>query len=215
MLDALPPNLAAELKALEARIKILEGSNKLLVSTIRGGSLQVQDDDGNLIVRIGRFPASGYDGFLVIRDDGIHAIVEANQTEGLVHPWLEMPWKTNTASQTVTSGTFTSVWQAHTELLYGVNIRMRVAVDCPSGTTGEMLIADDGSSTVLGSVKTIPSNSSVLYEYRVAHGLTVGSGPFQFSLQARRTSGAGNIIVYQPWPMHQGAGMSPVAGGWV
>lgn len=213
MLEALPPSLAREIEDLKKRIKILEGSNKLLASAIKGGSLDVFNANGDLISRIGLFP-SGTVGFLVLRPDSEHSIIEANWESGLVHPWLGAEWTQPNQATTVTSGSFVTAWESWVELLYGSNLRFWVYVTADAATTGEVRFVRAGVGAI-GNTLTINASTSARYEFRIAHGLTVGSGPFAFNIEARRTSGAGNIYVYHPSPLMIGGDMSPVAGGWV
>lgn len=213
MLDALPPDLAQILAELQRRIKVLEGSNKLLQSAITNGTIKVYNSAGVRIAEMGSTPAGG-GGIELLASNGTTDLLVVDQTLGFAIPWLSTGWKDAAANKVVTSGTFVSTYNTLTELLFASELRFRVSIISDVGTTGEARITYSGGS-VLGNVKTIPSGANASYEYRIAHGFTLGGGPLQFDLEVRRTSGAGNITVYEPSQMHYGAAMVAVAGGWV
>jgi hypothetical protein len=89
----------------------------------------------------------------------------------------------------------------------------RVAVVTDVGTTGDLQVTAVGGP--LGVVKAIPSGTSGWFEYRMIHGIAIGGGPVVFTIEARRTSGAGTFRVFAPGPLNVGVAMAPVAGGWV
>lgn len=217
MLDpAMPdPTGAAELRDLRRRIEALERANKLLASSIVGGSLIVKDDDAVEIVRLGRL-VSGFDG-LRVQTAALEPVLEADQERGTVVPWLMSPWYGSTGwSLITTSATMQTLWETATELLFSYSVLFRVRVKCAAATTGEIQIVHAQTSTVMGgTTKAIPAASDAFYEFRYIHGISMNSGPHTFQLQARRTSGAGNVEVYNPYPFSYGANMTPVAGGWV
>lgn len=212
-MDALPPTLAGKFGELEHRIEWLERSNKLLASTITGGSLVVQDDDGVIIARIGRL-VSGFDGLRVQTASGA-SMLEADQERGMVTPWLATPWRDTTLSKVVTSGTMGTVWETATELLFSIDLLFRVRVTVDAATTGELQVFHGQTAAVIGSVKSLTASTDAFYEFRFTHSIALNSGPHTFSLQARRASGAGNVTVYTPYPFSYGGNMTTVAGGWV
>lgn len=210
--DALPPSIISKIKDLEDRIAILERSNKLIAATVVGGTFRVLDDEGDPIVQLGVL-GSGSQGLSVSTADGATSVFYASQEEGLARPWLATPWRIPTNAQAVTSGTFADIYTSLTELLFSQEILFRVRIVVDSGTTGEMRVTISGSP--LGGTQALASASDVTYEYRKAHGVSMGGGPVGIALQVRRLTGAGNIAVTTPEPLHWGSLMNVDPDGWV
>jgi hypothetical protein len=223
--DALPPTLAGLILGLDRRIAILERSNKLLSSTIVGGILRVLDISSNPVVLLGDLPTSLFDpvttnGLRVYSSGGTSAapMLSVNQLNGLAFPWLSTEWKSTTDSVVVTSGTFATQWTSTTELIFAKEILFRVRLVVDAATTAEakvLVTAVDGTGGgQMGNTLSLSAATDAVREFRFGHSQTLGGGPLMFSLQTRRVSGAGNVTVYHPHPLHHG-GTSAVTGGWV
>jgi hypothetical protein len=142
-------------------------------------------------------------------------MLRVDQANGFAIPWMSTGWKDVNASKTVTSGTFTAIYQTRAELIYSTELIFRVAFATDGSTTGEVQVRHE-TTDVLGSTLLLDAGLSTTFKYfRVAHGLTKNTGPHNFYIYVRRASGAGNVTVYEPFPAHHGAFMSTVAGGWV
>ena len=109
-------------------------------------------------------------------------------------------------------------WTSTTELMFSKEILFRVRLVVDAATTAEakvLVTAIDGSGGgQLGNTLSLSAATDAVREFRFGHGQTLGGGPLMFSLQVRRVTGAGNVTVYHPHPLHYGAVVA-VAGGWV
>ena len=224
-MDALPPSLASDIADIRRRLDVLERSNKLLSAAIIGGALRVLDIAEDPVALLGALPTSLYDpvatnGLRVYSagGTGIAPLLSVNQLNGLAFPWLSTEWKTTTDSVVVTSGTFATQWTSTTELVFAKEIlfRVRLAVDASTTAEAQVLVtAVDGTGGgVMGNVLSLSAATDAVREFRLGHSQTIGGGPLMFSLQVRRVTGAGNVTVYHPHPLHHG-GIGAVTGGWV
>lgn len=224
-MDALPPSLAGTLKDLEDRLAILERTNKLIASSIVGGTLRVLDSVEDPVALLGLLPTSLYDpvatsGLRVYSagGSGVAPMLSVNQLNGIAFPWFSSEWKAPTDSVVVTSGTFATQWTSTTELMFSKEILFRVRLVVDTSTTAEakvLVTAVDGTGGgQLGNTLSLSAATDAVREFRIAHGQTLGGGPLMFSLQVRRVTGAGNVTVYHPHPLHYGS-TGPVVGGWV
>lgn len=207
-----PDDLILQLKQLERRVRTLESSNRLLSGSIQGGTLKVLAPDLGKIAEIGSIFGGGTDGLLVYAADHATVILDADRVQGFASPWMSSAWHDPADLHTITSGTFATTWQTLTELMWSTQVLFRCVVITDGATTGELRVTMAG--TAVSNVKTIPISTSGFVEFRWQHGLAIGGGPVVTVLDARRASGAGLFQVSHPYPLHYGAGMSPVAGGW-
>lgn len=215
------PTGVAAARDLERRVEALERSNQLLASTITGGTLVILDDSAVAIAVVGEVQA-GVNGLVVYTAAGSGAapMLSVNQSQGFAFPWFSSEWKAPTDSVVVTSGTFATQWTSTTELMFSTEIlfRLRIVVDAATTAEAKVLVtAVDGTGGgQLGTTLSLSAATDAVREFRAAHGQTLGGGPIMFSVQVRRVSGAGNVTVYHPHPLHYGAGLvGAVVGGWV
>lgn len=222
MTDAvLPATLAGRLADLEARIRNLETSPRLRSAAIRSGTLRVLDSNGAAVGQLGDL-GGNYNGLLVASPATGLPIVLATDVAGLAVPYLGNPWRKVTDTVPVASATFVTTHDARLEILSSNALRFVVSVACDAGTTGELQVVF-GSFVTAGSVLGSPfaiSAASADYEFSIQHGGVLESGPFRVRLQARRTAGAGNVVVSAPWGVYlggaagSGGGFPTPAGGW-
>jgi len=208
------PSGKAATRDLERRVEALERANQLMASTIKGGSFRVFDENDNEIVRLGAFDEAGYDGFYV-KDAAGTQILGANGVQGFSVPGVTVPCRCNTELVAVTAGTWTTAYTWTIEVVTAIEFRFRVPLTCDVGSTGEVRVYNNTGAAMIGNVKTLASGASEVAQFRATHGLTIGTGPINVLLQAQRTSGAGNVNVYEPSGLWVGANQVPVAGGWV
>lgn len=204
-----PDDLVLQIKHLEERVRTLEGANRLQSGSINDGTSTAP------IVVLGSLAPYGIgSGILSFAADRSHVMLNVNDIEGFGTPWLGSPWNDPVAGTVVTSGAFLGVYLSISEVFWSNSILFRVGCQTDAATTGEVRVTVSGVGQ-LGSVKTIPINANNYFEYRMLHGLAIGSGPYFVTVEARRASGAGNFKVLVPGPLTIGANISAVAGGWV
>jgi hypothetical protein len=204
-----PDNLILQLKQLEDRVRVLESANRLQSGSINDGTSAAP-----IVVLGGLAPYGIGNGIMSFAADRVHVMLDVNDIEGFGTPWLGHAWFDPAAGNIVTSATFVGVYLTIAEVLWSTQLLFRVGCQTDAGTTGELRLTVSGTGQV-GGVKTIPISSNAYFEYRMLHGLTIGSGPYYITLEARRASGAGNFKVFVPGPLNTGANLGVVAGGWV
>lgn len=206
----LESSLFLELQDLKRRLHNLETAPRLPNSAQTGGTYQLLSPNTNQEIRregvIQFFPGGDeslppsqtfygiafYDGshnsVFMIRDD--HA--------GLVKPGLHIPFKTPTPTVT-NSGSFTVCTEWYSRKLYTNVLFIEGAVVADAATTGEMRIIDTLSSQST-AVLTVPASTNAIYSIVWLHPFGVASTgtPCFLQIQARVTSGPGNLTVYPP-----------------
>lgn len=176
-----------------------------LPGAARDGRIQFVDDNDDVRVRIGQLVGAGGAGtrwgfegvfqpgnadwpggfpFLRVSDDGAE------------FPYANTAWDVETAIS-VTSGTFADIYTTAIGLIEHVDVSAYIRVLTPVGTTGEIRLANTTTGTFSPTV-TVPSDTNAyLLVPAWAHGAALWTGPIAFSVQARRTTGAGNVDVYK------------------
>ena len=204
-----PDDLILQLRQIERRLRALESANPL-----QGGSFTTSTDE-RPIVAMGDLSTVSLAGNGIVSwsADRVRAMLYVTDLHGFGVPWLSHPWVEANAGVTVTSGTFTPVYSSTCEVLWSTQVMFRVAVVTDGATTGELQVTAVGGP--LGVVKAIPAGTGTFFEFRMIHGIPIGGGPVVFGIEARRTSGAGVMKVFEPGPLNIGVAMAPVAGGWV
>lgn len=194
--------LAAWKQGIEERLRALETAPRISTTSQRGGSYILLDDDGREVVFFGEYLRGSGDpgyGFQVQVPDGAGpstqpTVIEVDD-DGLEAPYLDFPLHKSDAPVIVTSGTFINTWDGGAALVVARAIQVGVTITTDGGTTGEARVT---AGTVTSSAHTLPSGSSAYYAWDLLlEEDTLGSGPLFVAVQARRTSGAGNVYVYQ------------------
>jgi hypothetical protein len=221
--DALPPSNAGDIQDLIRRIEILERSNKALSTAVQGGQIRVLAADGTPIVALGRL-SSTTDGIRIYTADGLNTIMRVDNEDGVILPWAETYWRpyeTSSVTHTVyygevTGSTFRRMWRTTQELVSTKELRFRIIVTTPVGTEGEIRVWHNNASAVLGGVLSVPDGTTAqVFEFRLAHGITINTSEHNLYIEGRVTSGPDALRIYIPGGMFWGSLMSTVAGGWV
>lgn len=216
-----PEDLGTRIKALERRIADLERGRTLAGAVLSQGNLEVRDDNGTTILRVGRFDYGGQTvyGMLLSRTDGSTQmwawdagggggyfslwdeagnIIVSNDTasgQGLATPYIpfrSLPWsEVLTPPQSTTSGTFTPLHRIHGQKQHPV-IRAHLITQADASTDGEAYLSVGG--VPISSVITIPGGDN---SYRTLDADLAGSHlSFVYvDVEVRRTAGAGAIRV--------------------
>lgn len=204
-----PEDLGRLLAEIERRLRTLETSQ-------RASNTSITDEDGNELVRFDRDGIKIYDATGVLRarfgyinvasgygvsvwDENAGLRFEVND-DGYRDPWLPHPMISAGVSTNVTGGSFAAIYQGQVQLVTHKGVSLTAVVSTDVGTVGEVRLKniDTGATT---SVVSIGSGSSIEQGFNWLHGSLLGGGPVRFDLEARRVSGAGNVIVYQPYTL--------------
>lgn len=208
--SGVPGGMAGRFAELERRLKALEVQQRARSSGVQGGSLRVLDENGVEVARAGRMP-EGQDG-LSVSSNGPIPYLRVDDQLGVALPWMVHPFRDPSLSKLVTLGTFAPVWEAYVELITGLQALFRTLVYADVGTTLELRFVI--ASVVVGGVKSV-SGVTQYVEWRRAHGALLHTGPVAFSLEARRSAGAGNCGVYSPAELAIGSVGNLQVNGWV
>lgn len=152
-------------------------------------ALVVFDDESDMIPQ----------GAIIIYDGSGNIIFSENYNSatGLGRPYLIHSFAPTsehiTPSELTTSGTFDPLWTVSGESQHS-NIRFSVLVQVPAGTTGEIRVVDPVTTNEIIAPEVIADGENA---YRYMNGFNPYNfgEPFQFDIEARRTSGAGNVRV--------------------
>lgn len=192
-----PADIADALTSLRTAIRRLQQANPLERASITRGLLTVRDTNGDPRVEIGLLDEGGSIFGLRIRDSAGLTRFRVDD-DGFQQPYLAAPVIDTTAFHTVTSSTFVSAgWQGNVESVSHKGLYVWVFVTADASTDGEIRIVslNSGAATV---ALPISGGELVHTQARWLHGDPLGTGPQTYQLQARRTSGTGNINVYSP-----------------
>lgn len=214
-------DLARQIADQDRRLQALESSAQLGNSSIRGGSLYVLDDTTppGIIAVLGKVDEPGtstiYNGAIIEKPGVGTPFLWMNDHAGQLLPYSPWDgWHTPTEQVNITDTTLQDRWVTTVEIATCLALKVSIPVVCDVGTTGEILVRCAATGTVTNT-KVIPSGASTVFECYWLHGMTLQSGPSQFSFQARRTSGAGTVTLFVPGPLTFGSYMvQATAGGW-
>lgn len=210
----LPPSLAAELADLKRRLANLERSPSIPFSSARGGVFTYLDETGkprfelgnvNLVAGL-QVPADQPYGVFARGDDAGIALMLREGNRGLVSPLLPVPFVNRDGGVTVTSATFVETHQSWVLFPAHEVIKVQVTVDCPAATTAEVRLINFATDETTNAF-TVPANTSQVVTFDwLFSDVSVGlydqhahtAVDMTCVLQARRASGAGNVIVHTP-----------------
>lgn len=209
------PDLFAEFREHERRLRVLENSNRLTSASLKGGTLTVLDASGNVVGKLGVLAngATGFQAFapggsghaelgvfedipsgqpqIIIRDGQGNACVALNnQQAGLGHPYLTAALYPIT--QTVTASTsFVTLFAARVHM-QAAAIMLDFYGLADSASTGAARLLVNGVQ--LGSTMVLPTNTDNEYTIgpAVVPGWTFDSEVY-VELQVQRTAGTGNV----------------------
>lgn len=167
-------------------------------------------DTGTVTFVSGEVNVNSVDGVSTQEDVGIvvqaangQDIISATRDQGILRPAFTFPWHPPDAI-VVTGASFASVRQAEPAWWPSTALRVSVYVEAAAGTTGEIRLrirANGGAIDQYTSAISIADGSAQYHYFRwdLVNGPGIGIGSsFVLDLEARRTSGAGNVWVDQP-----------------
>lgn len=201
----LPDSLGARIAALEARIRLLESANRLQAASVRGGSLKVLDNDGNVVGAVGRVQDGNTDPSLNFASDGFMVqsqavedgrVLWADAEKGIIAPPQAHGWQKFSDAKAVTAITFADAWTSRVETMTSLQARFTFGATCDIGSTAQVRVLAGG--TQIGATMSLGSGGGDTYMFSGAHGVPLGFGPVVFQIQARVASGSGNVWVYPP-----------------
>lgn len=212
--------VAARILALEKQVQTLLTATRLQSSTIdEPGSLQVRDSNGAIRLYAGMLTGAGQIGFELVRADGtlafgfagfpgdptFHEVVQHYDRsgnmlfgddeitgQGISRPYLHFPpIPSNLSIQSTTNNTMTNLWD-----LPGVKQHARLEVQVyayidTGGTTGEVDLYDDGTSTVIAGPTAFTSGGVPITLNGLVSGAHLATKALR--VRARRTSAAGSV----------------------
>jgi hypothetical protein len=217
---ALPQTLLTEITDLKRRLAALERSPQLKSSSIKGGTLRVLDASGNPILEAGEISIDGgtvtSDG-LRISTPGGEPVLQVSANRGLTLPAVVYPWRDSPNQATaITSAAWTTVYESRIESLHGDSLRSDWSVTLDSGVSADIRVQITTGPVNTDTVAIAFATAATwTFALRWLHGLGMGSGPYVVRIEARRTAGAANVNVFEPYhiAIQDGYDISATSGG--
>jgi hypothetical protein len=214
-----PPDVFAEIRELEKRIRVLENANRATNTSIKGGTLSILDDQGRLVASIGdhKFSdGSTHTGLVVVSPDAVdkgalvagwdptpgsfqatvfdaagNPVFATNaNVPGIGHPYLTAAMYPVTQTM-VPNTSWTTLFAARLHM-HAAAIKADFYGVADSASTGAARLLVDGVQ--IGSTVTLPTNTATEYTIgpAVVSGWTFDSEVY-VELQVQRTAGTGNV----------------------
>lgn len=156
----------------------------------------MSDPDGVGRVYIGLLPDGDY-GIEVRNADGV--TVYLAESAGVVYPREALQITKWGDAVAVTDGAFSIIWGMVSAYATADAVQVQAYILADAATTGEARLTVNLGGTPVTAVQSIPAASGAFYEWKWdVPGMVAGTGPIVVGLEARRTSGAGNVNVYPP-----------------
>lgn len=209
---AVPQTLADRLAALERRLASLERSPQLQNSSLTGGTITALNDSGQRVAEFGQLAGGNY-GFAVNDALSTQTILLVDDARGVSVPVIEHAWLKADDFTVVTSGSFTTLFRCHVSVPLAQVYSVTVVVTTAVATTGEVRLNIPGFGTTNAKSCPAAAQTDAVFAWDPGMALGLGSTPFDIEVQARRTSGAGNVNVYTPYPIRESSAYPAVAGG--
>jgi hypothetical protein len=185
------PSLASELQDMKRRLANLERSPRLT-------SASISDPAGVVRVRLGRLNDDGTDFGIIVADQNGADVFEVSGV-GMSAPYIPVTVSDAGTFDTVTAGTFTATrWHLQAETMSHAGLYAWMLLYADAGTNGEVRITCPGLGTATSPIVVTGTGASSYSQFRWLHGSAMNVGPVQFSVEARRTAGAGAFRVYEP-----------------
>lgn len=194
------------------RLERLELSPRATNTSVRNGSMTYLDDLGNVLLELtvdglnlydldeqvrailGDLDGNGNFGVVVRSENGSAHFRVDNQ--GMKAPWLGYPWRDPYTTYSFDETSFTALFRSRMALVNHGAVEAEIGFSVPAGTTGEVRLGVNGSN--YSNPVELPEDENTVVRFRWIHGVTLGSGPANFALEARVVSGVGPITYYQP-----------------
>lgn len=199
-----PGGLADWMKGIESEIAALKRRPL-------SGTFTSPDDDGDPLLALGTLPDAKR-GLQIVSSANGWVLAELT-TEGWIKPHLMGVSIDPAAVAVVTAGTFTSTVGSYFGEALGPGIEIFCHWSTGVGTTGELQVLSNGGANT--TAQALPAASSGSFFVRWLHDLSVGSGPFVVTMQARRTAGAGNVNISQVFAWVQDPALCSSGGTWI
>lgn len=200
-----PAALAQELRELKRRVKELEASRPLGNTTLANGTLQVMDDNGFLLMEVGKISDRGVEryGLAVYVPSSGKPMFLATADGGIEYPGIDMRFVPFDGQRATVSGSFTAIYSARNLSIVADAFYVIVPWATDGATTGEVRLSDVyGGNT---SAVALAGGSSGSVTFKWLHGWFIND-PLNLRIEARRTAGAGNVYIYEPVMATQIAG---------
>lgn len=211
----LPDDLLRRLEELERRIRDLETAPRATHTSVRGGSFTVLDDAGNEVVVLNGSGLRVYDAAGVLRAalggfgggdygsqvwDAAGGLRFSVLNDGYHDPWIPHAMIPAGAFVSTTSAAFTPMHQGKVELITHLGVSVSVIGAADAGTTGEFRLRNADTGAVTAAI-SVAAGTSLGQTFQWLHGSALGGGPVRFDVEGRRTGGAGNFHIYQPYTL--------------
>lgn len=203
-----PARRSDELADIRRRLDNLERSPKTYNAGVVGRFRVIdvpEDPEGTEVARLGRL----YDGLADTGDIGIRVrspsldkrLLQASRQYGLTEPHLAYPWRDPAVSKGVTSATFAAIWLCTIDRMEAMQVRIGVRIVVPAATTAEVRCSEAGGASSSTLVKVLAASTDATHVVLWAHVQGLTARDTDITVEVRRASGAGTVLVYEPEPL--------------
>lgn len=105
-------------------------------------------------------------------------------------------WEKQNDAVTITSATFITVWRSRLRVLYTPDVSFSFVATSGVATTAEIKVKFFGP--VETDTVSVAAATQKTINVKWRHGVTIGGGPVDIEIQARRVTGANNVNVFAP-----------------
>ncbi len=192
----LPALLERRVKDLERRLRIMENAERLTNASITEGSVEVVDADDAARVEMGLL-SDGHYGLLV-RDANGNTRFRGDE-RGLVGPAIPaVPVISTAGAFSTSSGVLTPAYFLTLPEVAHEGLELHVDWTIGGADTFKLSVGAAAPLTGSTSERTVTGPTSGTAVFKWLHGQMLGTTPFGFALDVRRTAGAGSISIFSP-----------------
>lgn len=206
-------SLLEQIEELKRRIANLERAGQLGSSAIMGGALALMSEDGELTyAEMGTYTDRAGNERIGLTVNTIDPSIASFRSLEIGSAGIQVP--ATHATMVPLSGSFVDVtsssFQDTHRAIFHQAVTDGYVVEVPwvtdGGTTGEIRIANVITGGNTTDAISVAAGSSGFAVFAWLHGQPLTTGPFQPTVQARRTGGAGNVRIFAPQKSYQVAG---------
>lgn len=212
--DQVPPGadwLTQRLERIERAITELRAARASSATSFIGGAFRLLDDDretrfaaGKVDIKTGTFVTDSPYGTMVFGDDNAIVFLAQEGFRGLVFPQQPIPLHPP-AVVNVTSASFVTLWESNVGFPAWEVVHVASFVDADAGTSGEIRLREAFSGQTTDPI-VVPAGQAGDWGFRWVHPAISGlydnlhrdTGELFVVVEARRTAGAGNLVVWPP-----------------
>lgn len=190
----------------QAGLELFDGDGNVLLYVGRIGTdgdevtVRAVGEDGGFGVTVGRFPdqlnALGeYITGAQVLDGFLYPVMQVSSEEAWQRPLIPVHARKADDYYAISSGSYTPAWRANAQGLYCRYAYIQIVGAADAATAGEIRISHGTVTTSAQAIPTASAGTTLTWRWDMTGSNLVDHA---FVVEARRTSGAGAIRVYDP-----------------